>query len=98
MGRHVSCTCRQRKDHERFVPGTGFPPDAIENLFDPFFTTKAPGEGTGLGLSICARLIEGMGGTIEAANRDSGGARFVIRLPAMYSVDEPENESVTETS
>lgn len=77
--------------------GAGFPPDAIDDLFDPFFTTKAPGEGTGLGLSICARLIEGMGGAIEAANRDAGGARFVIRLPTMYSVSEPDNESAAET-
>ncbi|MGB1657489.1 MAG: sensor histidine kinase, partial [Longimicrobiales bacterium] len=78
--------------------GSGLPPDTIENLFDPFFTTKAPGEGTGLGLSICARLVEGMGGTIDAANRDFGGARFVIRLPATEPFDEPEPESATETS
>lgn len=77
--------------------GSGLPPEAIENLFDPFFTTKAPGEGTGLGLSICARLVEGMGGTIDAANRDFGGARFVIRLPASEPLDKPKPESVTET-
>ena len=76
--------------------GTGFPPAAGADLFDPFFTTKAPGEGTGLGLSICARLIEGMGGTIEAANLDSGGARFVVRLPATNIVDDLKAEPATE--
>lgn len=64
--------------------GPGFAPEVLDSLFDPFFTTKAPGEGTGLGLSICARLVEGMGGTIDPSNRASGGARFVIRLPAQY--------------
>ena len=76
--------------------GTGFLPAAGSDLFDPFFTTKAPGEGTGLGLSICARLIEGMGGTIEAANLDSGGARFVVRLPAPNIVNDLKTESATE--
>jgi len=64
--------------------GHGIAEDVLEQLFDPFFTTKEPGEGTGLGLSICARLVEGMGGRIDAENREEGGARFVIRLPALY--------------
>jgi len=64
--------------------GHGIPEDRLEQIFDPFFTTKDPGEGTGLGLSICARLVEGMGGVIEAENRPGSGARFVIRLPVLY--------------
>lgn len=64
--------------------GHGIPEDALDRLFDPFYTTKEPGEGTGLGLSICARLVEGMGGRIDAENREGGGARFVIRLPVLY--------------
>lgn len=64
--------------------GRGIPEDRLEQIFDPFFTTKDPGEGTGLGLSICARLVEGMGGSIDAENRPGGGARFVIRLPVLY--------------
>lgn len=64
--------------------GHGIPDEALGQLFDPFYTTKEPGEGTGLGLSICARLVEGMGGRIDAENRAEGGARFVIRLPALY--------------
>lgn len=68
--------------------GHGISDDVLDQLFDPFFTTKDPGEGTGLGLSICARLVEGMGGRIDAENRPEGGARFVIRLPVLYDTAE----------
>jgi C4-dicarboxylate-specific signal transduction histidine kinase len=63
--------------------GPGIPPGDLDHIFDPFFTTKEPGKGTGLGLSICARLVEGMGGQIEAGTSAEGGAHFVIRLPGM---------------
>lgn len=62
--------------------GPGIPEDQRDAVFDPFYTTKEPGEGTGLGLSICARLVEGMGGRIEAGASEWGGACFLIRLPA----------------
>jgi two-component system NtrC family sensor kinase len=77
--------------------GPGFPQEVADQLFDPFFTTKEPGEGTGLGLSICARLVEGMGGTIEATASEGGGARFVVRLPATNEVSDATHDSTTET-
>jgi two-component system NtrC family sensor kinase len=61
--------------------GPGIPEVDLENVFDPFFTTKELGKGTGLGLSICARLVQGMGGRIDAENRPEGGACFIVRLP-----------------
>jgi signal transduction histidine kinase len=67
--------------------GVGIAAEDVDHVFDPFFTTKDPGKGTGLGLSICARLVEGMGGYIEAGNRPEGGARFVVRLPGMTDPD-----------
>jgi C4-dicarboxylate-specific signal transduction histidine kinase len=67
--------------------GTGIAPEHLDRIFDPFFTTKEPGKGTGLGLSICARLVEGMGGYIEAGASPEGGARFVIRLPGIANTD-----------
>ncbi|MDX1647953.1 MAG: ATP-binding protein [Longimicrobiales bacterium] len=70
--------------------GHGIAPEIRARLFDPFFTTKEPGKGTGLGLSICARLVEGMGGRIEAENRREGGARFVIRIPVLYDTADVE--------
>ncbi|HZD03549.1 MAG TPA: ATP-binding protein, partial [Longimicrobiales bacterium] len=63
--------------------GPGIAEEHLEEIFDPFFTTKEPGEGTGLGLAICARLVEGMGGRIVAANGEDGGAVFTIRLPGV---------------
>ncbi|RMH44809.1 MAG: sensor histidine kinase [Deltaproteobacteria bacterium] len=62
--------------------GPGIAAGAMDHLFEPFFTTKPPGEGTGLGLWISRQLIERAGGTLHAANRDGGGARFTIWLPA----------------
>jgi len=67
--------------------GPGIAEEHLETIFDPFFTTKEPGKGTGLGLSICARLIEGMGGRIQASNAPGGGARFTIRLPGVAGAD-----------
>lgn len=61
--------------------GPGLPPGSLEEIFDPFFTTKEPGKGTGLGLALSAQFVEGMGGEIEAGNREEGGAIFTLRLP-----------------
>ena len=61
--------------------GPGIDRDIIEQVFDPFVTTKAPGQGTGLGLAVCHTIVEGLGGSIEAANREEGGAALKVRLP-----------------
>ena len=60
--------------------GPGLSADVKARLFEPFFTTKEVGEGTGLGLAIAYGIVKAHGGTIEASNRDEGGARFVIAL------------------
>jgi signal transduction histidine kinase len=61
--------------------GPGIPPEHLPRVFDPFFTTKEPGQGTGLGLAICHGILDSMGGRIEAAAAEGGGARFTVRLP-----------------
>lgn len=58
--------------------GPGLPADVIDKVFHPFFTTKA--DGTGLGLAIVHRIIEAHEGSIEAKNRDVGGARFELTV------------------
>ncbi|MEW5700703.1 MAG: ATP-binding protein [Candidatus Zixiibacteriota bacterium] len=63
--------------------GPGIDPVIQQTLFAPFTTTKKPGEGTGLGLSICQSVVDGFGGSIEAANipAPGHGAIFTLRLP-----------------
>jgi PAS domain S-box-containing protein len=63
--------------------GPGIPTELLTKIFDPFFTTKPRGIGTGLGLSICHEIIASMRGTLTGSNRSTGGARFVVELPAM---------------
>jgi PAS domain S-box-containing protein len=60
--------------------GPGFASDALERVFDPYVTTKP--KGTGLGLAIVKKLVEEHGGRVEAGNRDDGGARLTVLLPA----------------
>ncbi|HMI89942.1 MAG TPA: ATP-binding protein [Polyangiales bacterium] len=66
--------------------GPGIRAEMMDRLFEPFTTTKPPGKGTGLGLAVSHALVEGMGGTITAANPDTGGARFEVRLRAAPAV------------
>ncbi|HRE28297.1 MAG TPA: ATP-binding protein, partial [Anaerolineales bacterium] len=62
--------------------GPGLPAGALERIFDKFY--RVPGVaagGTGLGLSIARGIVEAHGGTLKAAHRPGGGARFTLRLP-----------------
>lgn len=74
-------TARRRLLLEIEDDGPGISSEALPRIFDPFFSTKEPGRGVGLGLALSARLAEGMGGSIEAENREEGGARFRVTLP-----------------
>ena len=62
--------------------GPGIPDDVAPRLFEAFFTTKGE-KGTGLGLALTRDQVERSGGRIEVERAPAGGARFVIRLPAM---------------
>ena len=59
--------------------GPGFKDGAVGQIFDPYVTTKP--KGTGLGLAIVKKLVEEHLGSIQARNRDDGGASISIRLP-----------------
>jgi len=63
--------------------GPGLPPGQEESVFEKFYRGRREGDpsGVGLGLSICRGIVEAHGGVISAANREDGGARFVVLLP-----------------
>jgi len=54
-------------------------------LFAPFTqaeqSTQRRFGGTGLGLAICKRIVELMGGTIEASSTFGAGSQFCVNLP-----------------
>ncbi len=62
--------------------GPGVPPGRLADIFEPF--VRMPGaqcDGHGLGLAIARRVIERMGGQIQAHNRSEGGLSVEITLP-----------------
>jgi len=63
--------------------GPGIPEENLDRIFAPFFTTKGEKKGNGLGLSIVKQIVDQLGGKITARNREEGGARFEVVLPAV---------------
>ena len=66
--------------------GVGIAPEDRERVFRRFVrldsSRSETSGGYGLGLAICRRLVELMGGSVEAdASSDLGGARFTVDLP-----------------
>lgn len=61
--------------------GTGIAHDILPRIFEPFFTTKREHEGTGLGLASVREIARLHLGSVQAANRPSGGACFSLLLP-----------------
>lgn len=58
--------------------GPGIDPEILPRIFEPFESSRGS---TGLGLSICRNIIDQHNGSIEAANREEGGAIFSLLIP-----------------
>jgi two-component system sensor histidine kinase ChvG len=93
----VTATLRRVRDKVEIVvedEGPGIPSHALERVFERFYTDRPDqgfGQNSGLGLSISRQIVEAHRGRVRAGNRPtrsaneearSGGARFVVRLPA----------------
>jgi signal transduction histidine kinase len=67
--------------------GPGLPEDIKHRAFERFVRGERDGgRGSGLGLAIVNAVAEGHGGRVEYEDREGGGARFVIRLPALAAL------------
>ncbi|MEM6412212.1 MAG: HAMP domain-containing sensor histidine kinase, partial [Pseudomonadota bacterium] len=66
--------------------GPGIPEDKLDKIFERFYTDRPAGadfgNNSGLGLSIVRHIIQTHRGRVRAENRDQGGARFIVELPA----------------
>jgi len=66
-------------DIEIIDNGTGIPKELQNSLFEPYVSSKS--KGTGLGLAIVKRIVEELGGSVWAENRQTQGSKFIVRLP-----------------
>jgi signal transduction histidine kinase len=63
--------------------GPGLPPQIRDRAFERFVRGAGDGgKGSGLGLAIVSAVAEGHGGTVVYEDRPSGGARFIVTVPA----------------
>jgi signal transduction histidine kinase len=64
--------------------GDGITASDLPKIFEPFYRADPArsGPGAGLGLTLARRMVEAMGGRLEAANLTPRGARFSVTLPA----------------
>ena len=60
--------------------GPGMSDTVLAQALLPFYSTKR--SGTGLGLALAREIVEGHGGRVRLANREGGGLRVTVSLPA----------------
>jgi two-component system nitrogen regulation sensor histidine kinase NtrY len=74
--------------------GVGLPAKGRDRLTEPYVTTRE--KGTGLGLAIVKRIVEDHGGDLTLSDaKDKPGARVVLRLPRIKSVERVNAEGVS---
>jgi len=93
-GHWIGVTARRvARSNEPFVEvsvsdrGPGISADEQSKIWDPFVRGAAsnlgPHRGFGLGLSLVREIIERHGGEVSLSSPPSGGATFIVRLPAL---------------
>jgi len=76
--------------------GKGVDPEQTDKIFRRFYTYRpsaesSRGDNSGLGLSITREIIQAHAGRIWVENRDEGGAKFVVELPAIVETNRRRN-------
>ncbi|WP_404431131.1 histidine kinase [Microbacterium lacus] len=78
-----------RSDHENVVvvvedDGPGILPADVARVFERGVTSKSDesGTGRGVGLDVVRRIVNRRKGTVEVGRSASGGARFIVDMPA----------------
>ncbi len=69
--------------------GPGAPEDVLERMFERYVSHRPAADPSGaphfgIGLWIVRRNVAAIGGTVEARNRDHGGLRVTVTLPAAH--------------
>lgn len=72
--------------------GIGLTPEQQTRFFEPFFTTKK--DGHGIGTSFSRAIVELHGGIMAAENREDGGCKVLIKLPAAEKSDMVAEDSL----
>lgn len=65
--------------------GDGIPAADLPHVFEPFFRGDLArhGAGSGLGLALAKRIVETLGGQIDAESEPAHGSRFEMLLPVI---------------
>ena len=79
--------------------GIGMAEEDLEVIFEPFRQAQGAASdscehGAGLGLAIARRMVEAMGGRIEARSALGRGSTFAFRVPLAFAVDDGGGEVV----
>ena len=63
--------------------GEGIAESQLPKVFEPFWRGDAArsSPGSGLGLSLAKRIVEHLGGRIEASSQPGRGSRFTVTVP-----------------
>ncbi len=109
VGGHVKITGKKKKVSDsgyircEFVisdDGVGMTEDFMKRMYETFereeTSTKTGHISAGLGLAITKKILDAMGGSIEAESKKGAGTTFTVGLPFKIVRDEPEENTAIE--
>ena len=109
-GGHVKLSARKKKTLDNYLrcefvvedDGVGMSEDFMKHMYETFereeTSTKTGHISAGLGLSIAKKLLDAMGGSIEATSVKGQGTTFTVGLPFKIVRDETTDNAPLEIS